>query len=87
LALQKGLFFKGWKRLKSENSIAGLMLLFSALKKERVKEFVYLPVFASCFAFFAAFFFFRDGIILPCSSYSLSLKDFSKERATSGMVS
>jgi len=57
------------------------MLLFSALKKERVKDSVYLPVFASCFAFFAAFFFFSDGIILPCSSDGLSLKDFSIERA------
>jgi len=56
------------------------MLLFSALKKERVKDIVYLPVFASCFAFFAAFFFFRDGIILPRSSEGLSLKDFSIER-------
>jgi len=27
----------------------------------------YFPVFASCFAFFAAFFFFRDGMMLYCA--------------------
>jgi hypothetical protein len=27
-----------------------------------------LPVFASCFAFFPAFFFFSDGIVLYCAN-------------------
>jgi len=32
-------------------------------EKEQFSSKTYLPVLASCFAFFAAFFFFKDGIL------------------------
>jgi hypothetical protein len=32
-------------------------------EKSKFGSKTYLPVLASCFAFFAAFFFFKDGII------------------------
>ena len=38
----------------------------------------YLPVLASCFAFFAAFFFFKDGII-SASYIVVKLKRFFQE--------
>jgi len=47
-----------------------------------------LPVLAACFAFFVAFFFFRDGIILPSLIVNLKLKRFfnKTERMNSGGI-
>jgi len=48
--------------------MASLMFPLICLKeKSKPRVNPYLPVLASCFAFFEAFFFFRDGIVL--SSY------------------
>ena len=40
-------------------------------KKSKIGSLIYLPVFASCFAFLAAFFFFKDGI---CCIVQMKLK-------------
>jgi len=53
----------GKKPTKNPISQAIQVFIQHLCEKSKLEFTHYLPVFASCFAFLAAFFFFRDGIM------------------------